>query len=310
MPVTGLVSCSAQSFRRHSPLAAPWLAAVLLLAAVSTWSQLALAQSSGDTAFVRFVDGERAWQGALQTAITTYEHPSGKQLDLVAAVHIAEPEYYQQLNEYFTALDAVLYELVAEPDQRPTPDTAAASPLSFIQRAMAGFLDVSFQLEHVDYLAENFIHADLSPAELDAIMAAKNESFFTMFLSLAMAEMANEQAAREAGQMSTSAFTYFSLMNAMAAEDRGQAFKYLFASELGRADTLLAQPEAEESLTILGDRNKAALRVLEQTLNDSAAEHLAIFYGAAHMSGLERVITQEMGFKRTGTKWLDAWTIP
>lgn len=261
--------------------------------------------------FVRFVAGEQQWQGNLQTAIVSYEDTAGRQLDLVATIHIAEPAYYQSLNEYFQSRDAVLYELVAEPDNRPTPGMAPPdSPLSFIQRTFAGFLDVGFQLEHVNYQADNFIHADLSPAELGAIMTAKNETFFSMFLSLAMTEMASEQAARAAGGSSPSAFTYLSLMNAMAAEDRGQAFKYLFASELGRTDSLLSQPEMEQSLTILGDRNQAALRVLDQTLQQSTVSRLSIFYGAAHMPGLERDIMGRLGFRRTEQIWLDAWQIP
>lgn len=283
----------------------------LLISLILLFSALPGLAQVPTSEFVRFVPGDQQWQGNLQTAIVSYEDDTGRQLDLVAAVHIAEPAYYQALNDYFKPQDAVLYELVAEPDNRPTPGiTPPDSPLSFIQRMLANFLDVSFQLEHVDYLAENFIHADLSPAELAEIMAAKNETFFSMFFSLAMTEMASEQAARAAGESSPSAFTYLSLLNAMAAEDRGQAFKFLFASELGRSDSLLFQPEMEQSLTILGDRNQAALQVLDLTLAQDTVKRLSIFYGAAHMPGLERAITGQLGFRRTGQIWLDAWQIP
>jgi len=262
--------------------------------------------------FIRFVPGDGEWQGHLQTAIVSYENAAGVQLDLVAAVHIADPEYYQQLNDYFAGRDEVLYELVAEPDQRPVPGSAgsAGSLLGWLQQAAAAFLDVGFQLRHVDYSVANFRHADLSPGELQALMAARNETFFTLFLDLAMAQIANEQALRASGRKQSPALTYAALMEALAAEDQAAAVKYLLARELGRADGLMLTPEQEAQLTILGDRNRVALEVLSESLMDPDLRRLSLFYGAAHMPGLEREIVGELGFVPQGRRWLDAWTIP
>ncbi len=38
------------------------------------------------------------------------------QVDLIGAVHIAHREYFQLLNKKFRNYDAVLYELVADPE--------------------------------------------------------------------------------------------------------------------------------------------------------------------------------------------------
>ncbi len=262
------------------------------------------------SAFIRFLPGSEEWQGRLQTAITSYRNEDGVSVELVAALHIADAEYYEFLNDYFSSRDEVLYELVADPEDRPTPGSVqATSSISFVQVALANFLQVSFQLQAVDYSPANFVHADLSPEELLEIMAAKDESFFSMFFSLAMAQMESEQAALENGA-EPSALTLISLINAMLADDHTSAFKYLFAEELGRAEGLMIGPGVEDQLTILGERNRVALEVLEESLALGNGRRISIFYGAAHMPGLERVMLSELGFSKTAQRWITAWEIP
>ncbi len=54
----------------------------------------------------------------MQTAVVRYTNKAaaGKdpvQVDLIGAVHIADPAYYEKLNERFKHYDVLLYELVA-----------------------------------------------------------------------------------------------------------------------------------------------------------------------------------------------------
>ncbi len=76
---------------------------------------------------------------ALETAIVTYASPKGKPaggptVNLVAAVHVADGKYYDQLNEMFAKYNAVLYELVAPRGRRlpggPGQPTSTPSPSS------------------------------------------------------------------------------------------------------------------------------------------------------------------------------------
>ena len=259
--------------------------------------------------YVRFVAGSAEWEGELQTAIVSFENDAGVQINLVAAVHLGEEEYYAELNDYFRAQDVVLYELVAEPDQVPTSGDreSNSSLIGFIQQAMAGFLNIGFQLDEIDYTQSNFLHADLTPSQLDELMASKNESFFTMFLNLAMTQIAEQDTSQ--GEP-LSSFTMLSLMSAMNSEDQSAAIKFLFAEELGRSGGVMVGEELEQQLTILGDRNKAALRVLGEALQNPAYRRISIFYGAAHMPGIEREISATMGFVRTGLSWQSAWVVP
>ena len=81
------------------------------------------------------------------------------------------------------------------------------------------------------------------------------------------------------------------------------------AKELSNAELTALSAELESQLTILGDRNLAALRVLKASLKDPQLRRLSIFYGAAHMAGIERAIVSDFGFKKVGERWLDAWII-
>lgn len=270
----------------------------------------AVQQSEPNSLFVRFTEGSEQWQGRLQTSIAIYENESGITLNLVSAIHMADESYYNELNDYFQTQDAVLYELVAEADQRPvfrdtTANAGVGSPVSMMQRAMARFLKVSFQLEQIDYTPANFRHADVSPAQLNEIMQSKNENSFSMFLSLALAQsLSQTQGSPQSGLES------LAMLRAMMTQQRDSAIKYMLAKELSDAELSALSAELEAQLTILGDRNLAALRVLKASLKDPQLRHLSIFYGAAHMPGIERAIVSDFGFKKVDERWLDAWIIP
>ncbi|HET7843268.1 MAG TPA: hypothetical protein VFL14_03895, partial [Xanthomonadales bacterium] len=112
--------------------------------------------------FVRFVkvgDG-----GHLDTAITKYAR-GDVELVLFAAVHIADGACYATLNDRFTTCDVLLYELVGPADYRPTKDREPRgfNPISMLQQGLKNMLELSFQLDEIDYQAPNFVHADMTP---------------------------------------------------------------------------------------------------------------------------------------------------
>ena len=183
---------------------------------------------------------------------------------------------------------------------------SSTSLIGLIQKAMAGFLNIGFQLDEIDYTQSNFLHADLTPSQLDELMASKNENFFTMFLNLSMAQMAQQSASAEDR---LSSFNMLSLLSAMNSENQNAALKFLFGQELGRSGGVIVGEELEQQLTLLGDRNKAALRVLGNALQNPDFRRVSIFYGAAHMPGIEREISSTMGFTRTGLRWKPAWIV-
>lgn len=283
----------------------------LLLVASAAQSQPG--SSTQATEFLRLQQGEEEYAGRLQTAITSYRNEQGVELDLVAAIHIGDQDYFQLLNDYFDTRDAVLYELVADANVRPAgnDDAGVSGFTGMLQLALTRFLALQYQLHTVNYQRSNFIHADLQPAELERILQEKGETLFTAMLNLALEEMAYQQAqATRTGNQTARAPDILELIRVFNSSDRRNGIKFLLARALADSGGGFAQRQGGGAdSTILDDRNAVALETLVETLRDSSHTEISIFYGAAHMNGLERGIS-ELGFEKVSQRWIDAWQMP
>src|SRR5258706_6374641 len=86
--------------------------------------------------FLRFVeDGKDG--GKLEVAVATYKNDKGVQVQLIGAVHIADPGYYQSLNKLFEGYDALLYEMV-KPKDMGAPRREEANGISFVHILQKG----------------------------------------------------------------------------------------------------------------------------------------------------------------------------
>jgi len=268
-------------------------------------SRQAAARSQDQTEFLRFVE-EGDGAARLETAIIRYQDGKNRVVDLIAAVHIADQQYYDELSTLFATYDSLLYEAVTEKDRRPGP--GGDSPVSMLQRAMKRFLELEFQLEAVDYNKDNFVHADLEPAEFFALMKEKGENLFTLVLQAMLSEM--KYAAENAAEVQTQQLTM--MLALLDTKDRARSLKKALGKQFGDLERLAAGFEkglkGGESVLVI-ERNKAALRAMEERL-EQGDKKLAIFYGAAHMPDLERRLLRDFGFERKGETWVVAWDIP
>lgn len=157
-----------------------------------------VAREQAWNSFVRVRRDKLGVAQALETAIVRYRpaHGHGEDyVDLVAAVHIADREYYEKLNRTFRDYDAVLYELVA-PEGTRIPRGGAQTKdrhlVSQIQGGMKELLGLEHQLEVIDYTCDNLVHADMSPEEFARSMQDRGESFFQILLKMTMEGMAQQ----------------------------------------------------------------------------------------------------------------------
>lgn len=238
-------------------------------------------------------------EGRYETSIARYRDGSDRTVDLVSVVHIGDSSYYADLEQRFSAYDALLYELVAPKGSRPGRGRKkGTSVISQVQRLMKDSLDLQFQLDAIDYEAKNFVHADLSPKEFLAKQKERGESMVTLMIRAMLAGMQNSKD----GPQITSYHLLFGINNP-------KYLKFLFAQQLENVEALLAAlggGKGEES-TIVGDRNAAAIEVLNERL-EKGDDNIGIFYGAAHMPDLEDRLLQ-LGFKYEGEEWLTAWDV-
>ena len=244
---------------------------------------------------------------AMETAIVRYVGPDGKggkvAVDLIGAVHIAEKSYYEQLNRRFSQYEAVLYELVA-PEGTRIPKGGVqrvGHPIGGLQRGMKTLLRLEFQLDCVDYTPRNFVHADMTPEQFAASMKRRGESFTQMFF-----RMLGQGLARQA--KTPAANSNARLLAAFLSPDRGLQLKRMMAEEFEDMEATIGVLEAAGGSTIIAERNKKALSVLDQQIK-AGKRRLAVFYGAGHLPDMERRLIEQFGLKRDGTEWLAAWSL-
>src|SRR3954447_13867139 len=187
--------------------------ALFLIASMFAVAPLARAadpseNDSRDSKFLRFVPDKHGG-GTLQASTVRYENADGVSVDLVAAVHIAEPSFFQSLEASWDDYDAVLYELVA-PKGMLGPSTQGSNlrtlqpttrqsgmrrsfqmnMVGSLQKFMRDQLKLSFQLEAIDYKRPNFIHADLDAETFQKMQSDRGESILSLMLDSMLREMA------------------------------------------------------------------------------------------------------------------------
>ena len=252
--------------------------------------------------FLRF-ESDPAGGGTLQTSIVRYANDDGATVDLIGAVHVGDRAYYDLLNERFKNYDALLYEMVKPRDadlSRREPG-GGMSMIHMLQKAMQTVLELDYQLEGIDYGAENFVHADMDLETFVRRQAEEGEGFLELILRQMLRDMTRPP------DPDYQPPNMLEIMDAMSAPDRARRLKLLFARELSRMDDMLEAFSGDDGKSvILDERNAAAMKVLDERLA-KGNRNLGVFYGAAHLKGMEEML-QERGFHRVGEpEWLIAW---
>lgn len=266
-------------------------------------------QAADKTVFLRVTRDDNGRPRALQTAVVQYTAAAGDSsepavsVDLIAAVHVGERSYFSALNKLFTEYDAVLYELVAPDDAAvPADERGANHPVAMMQTGLKDLLGLEFQLEHIDYKQDNFVHADMTPEELAQSMSRRGEDPVGMFFRMMGRAIAQQARNPQSGASDTGLFF------AMLQEDRSHAMRLMMAEQFNDLDAALHILEGPNGSAILTDRNQAAIDVLKEQLA-TPKRRIAIFYGAGHMPDLGHRLVNELKFTRGEQRWIDAWDL-
>ncbi|MGD7652161.1 MAG: hypothetical protein ACQCXQ_03030 [Verrucomicrobiales bacterium] len=272
------------------------------IARAAAAAALTLAAQAGD--FIRVRENDDS--ARLQTAVTRFEK-NGATVDLVGAIHIADADYYNDLNTRFQSYDSVLFEMIGgenlnqQPNPAPAAQPAAADAppeqidaLRKIYQMVSRFLKLTGQAESIDYTADNFVHADLTLAEFEQAQKNRDESV------LSFAIKASKDAPKPAKEPDTAR-----LLKAMLT-GQSDAIKLEIVHTLGQGDDQIASFAGES--VIISDRNQRCMEVLEKQLADGKT-NVAIFYGAAHFPDLSARM-KTAGYRQTKQEWLTAWDIP
>eukprot|EP00897_Mesotaenium_endlicherianum_P008826 jgi/Mesen1/7972/ME000422S07123 len=299
----------------------------------------------------------------LQTAVVTYWKRGPwwdilrpeVQVDLVACVHIGDKEYFENLQEELDTYDRVLYEMVADkgdladskdgklqrwrPPKLQKTSKRAGSIVGSIQRLMSQILQLDFQLECMDYSADNWYHADLDYATFKRLQKERGESFFSF--AREMTAMSTKAVVRAASGFApdldplrrsllwAARFVPMPLVGLFLIEgvcapsstpllktpevkallnlDLATALKVVMAKQI-TLDTVDSAASVMESSVIIGERNRAAMEELEVAL-ERGCRRMAIFYGSGHLPDLHRRLTEDLNLRPVAREWRTAWNI-
>lgn len=266
---------------------------------------LSVALCQGEpTDFIRI--DEDATHAHLQTSLTSYTR-GGQTVTLIGAVHIGDAEYYQALNVEFTRHEALLFELIGGEDAakhlngKPRPaeevDGRPAEGLRDLYASFANTMQLSQQMDLVDYTPKNFVHADLTAAEYAAVTAEKGEDLlaFTLESSINTAKVTE----KPFGGMNMGL-----VMRAILSGD-GSGLKLEYMKMMDQGDESAAALTGEN--IVIGDRNAKCMQVLARELA-TEKKTFGIFYGAAHFPDLEKRLVA-LGFEKDEHQWLTAWKV-
>jgi len=244
--------------------------------------------------FIRVDEDAKA--SRLQTGVTRFEK-NGVTVDLIGAVHIGDKAYYEALNKRFTGYEVLLFEMIGgediKPGDAPAPkvdEQETPSPLALVYDKVARALKLVGQVDHIDYHAENFLHADMSAAEFSEKQEERGESILSFLLS-----------ADHSGSTQPNPIKFI----LGAAFGRADLLKLSLIHTLGDGDDQIASLAGDN--VIIGDRNIRCLEVLARELG-AGRKKVGIFYGAAHYPDMQKRLL-EQGFTRTGHEWVTAWNV-
>ena len=268
--------------------------------------EVAEEKSKPESLYLRVQKSEEEKPKALQTAIVRYKGKSGtpyegKVVDLVGVVHIGQKEYYEDLNDRLSKYDSVLYELVAPDGTRIRPEDLQKrrSVIASMQSGMKDMLNLEYQLELIDYLAENFRHADMSPDEFAEDLERRGDSVWKMMARMMGAGLASSSA--NGGDLG--------MLMALFSDDRSKRMKQAMAKQLVDMELVTAgMDDANGENTIIKGRNAKAFRILKEEL-DAGKDKVAVFYGAGHLPDMADRLESEFQMKPKKTTWLDAWDL-
>jgi hypothetical protein len=258
--------------------------------------------------YIRYAENQRS--ARLEVAIRKFEMPTGQTVDLIGVVHIADATYYEQLNQRFDSYDSVLFELVGDPRAltQSSPQQQAQQPpgsgVSFIQQAAGKHLDLSFQLGAIDYTGKNMVHADATQEEFALMEQENGENVLTLFVSAMQAQLSadNQNAMRE--------LDTFALIRILMSPDSAKEFKKALAKTFDQMESMTAAMERPKGSAVLSGRNEIVIKKIREVLANRKQRRIAVFYGGAHMPGIELRLIKDLNAKAAGEEWLAAWTMP
>ncbi|MDR3690579.1 MAG: hypothetical protein P4L46_14470 [Fimbriimonas sp.] len=248
---------------------------------------------SMEAGFVRTIDRTDGI-AVSQTAARKLSAPGKPDVWLVGVAHIGLKRYYTDIQALLDAQDVVLFEGVKAKNGVDRPLKTPANAPETMYQVIGKSIGLDFQLSDIQYDRPNWVNSDLSLDELDRLNSKTSGGKSTQFDSVKKMLTPGSAQSRMIG-------AFFG----QASPGMKEAFKIFLIDKLAKVDTLL--PSIVDKSTynlLLGARNKSVMDTFSRSIGKpSPPKSVAIFYGAAHQSDLERSLESKYGYKEVEQEW-------
>lgn len=226
----------------------------------------------------------------IRTGVRRFRREDGTEVTLVGAMHIGTAGYYDALQRELDDHEVVLYEGVRPSKNAPKP-VKKATP---IYRVLSDALGLTFQMERVKYDRPQWENADITWDELAALGRKAGPG----------SRVGSIQNILTPGSAGAEALT---ATLSTATPGTREALKLLM---LKVASGIGVSALGKETTSVLLDaRNVAAMSALRRRLNaPDRPRSVAVFYGAAHLPGMETILRRDLGFRPDPPTYLIAAT--
>lgn len=283
---------------------------------ILTLFPLSIASKSKDIPFLRTTDM------ALQTTVYTLtSKETNVRIKIIGVVHVADKEYYQNIQKMINDLDYLFYEGIRLSDSSQSNDLNHKYPLQLVtetveelntKKSIRKFTDLKIEIakllnfaDQTDFLKpqENWINADMDFIQFVDVLKDYKIGFDALSTNFSI----------ESNSMSKD-FTEIINMNAIDNPVYNQKigiFKKKMSQNLVKSAKDLCYLEemrlARDAIII--ERNKFAIGFLKPKFTSIAPLELGILYGVAHTPNFVEILTHEYNFEIESYEWLDAWSL-
>jgi hypothetical protein len=236
----------------------------------------------------------------MQTGSRVFRRAGGPDIDLVGVIHVAERSYFQNIQARLDRSSLVLYEGVTA--KKSDPDLSSHDPKGAYARLGRG-LGLEVQDAVIDYTRPHFRRCDLSLEEMLGLLDAEILAGGPGAVAAAQAKeefMGMKRMLTGGSILTNFAFRLVGWSPALRERVR---FSLVGVGAGGASGEKQMSPRLER--LILEDRNAHVIAEIRH-LQGKGQRRVAVFYGAAHLRGIESAL-RSMGYRPAGeTTWSTA----
>jgi hypothetical protein len=241
---------------------------------------------------------------SVQTASRIFRRAGSPEIELVGAMHAAEPAYYRSLQKRLSRADLVLYELVVdERDAKETQDAMQRAEEKSAFSRLAAAQGLVSQNRGIDVKKKNFRRCDMTFQQMIAKLQDEADQGAGQS---GQAKEAKREFAKLGRVLSGGSWMMNGVVRLVGMNHglrERVRFMLVASGQVSDEDPSL-HPRLQK--LILEDRNEYAMNELAKVLRRETHQRIAIFYGAAHLPDMEKRLLR-MGYRAAGTRqWDDA----